>query len=755
MGQHLAIDMILSLVDKISGPLKRVVHSVDGIGDAADRSARKFTRLQNQVDKLAKSARQLDAVGKPLATIGAIGAAGITATVVKFAELEEAQARLKTNLMDVTGKVGPEYEKLTTLAEKLGAELPGSTKDMIEMFAALREQGVQTNVILGGMGEAAAKFAVIMNVPFAEAATHVAKLSEAMGVADTDTVKFMDTLQRLKSAGGVNVQDLTETFKYSGAAMKSLRIQGLQAGWDVSAAIGMMATSSIEGSQAGTNFAMALSRMAEVSSKLDAGKIKKLVAPILDSKGIDLNFFDKKGNFTGIRGMIKELEKLRAINPQEQLLVLTKLFGQEAARPLSVFIDKGVKGFDEMTARMKAQADMQQKISTIMGTTKMQWETMTGTIGNVAANVGGVFARLINLPSVLARMNSIFEKMNGWILAHPKTAAVLGGIVASLTAISLVVGGLFIGIAAIGAAVGPFLGGLAATARIIGTIGGAIRPVFAAFRALSLILALIGGTVAIPVIIAVTAIAAAGLLIYKYWKPISGFFKGLFAGIAAALKPLEPLWTVFKNAAISALQPIIKPLQRLWQGLKNLLSPVDDVGGAAEKMGKRFGLAIGGMFTAIVNLTSKMFSAGANIVKMLWDGIMSMASKPVEAIKNIAQKIRNHLPFSPAKEGPLRDIHRVRIVETIAESMKPGPMVKAMRMATTATMTAVSAAPSSGMAAHSGSGGSTINFSPVINIAPGNGPEVRQQVDQALSTAKADLERMIDKVMAQKQRRAF
>jgi len=36
----------------------------------------------------------------------------------------------------------------------------------------------------------------------------------------------------------------------------------------------------------------------------------------------------------------------------------------------------------------------------------------------------------------------------------------------------------------------------------------------------------------------------------------------------------------------------------------------------------------------------------------------------------------------------LRDIHRIRLVETIAESIKPQPMVQAMKMATAATMIA-------------------------------------------------------------------
>ncbi|MEM4618912.1 MAG: hypothetical protein QW607_01730 [Desulfurococcaceae archaeon] len=56
-----------------------------------------------------------------------------------------------------------------------------------------------------------------------------------------------------------------------------------------------------------------------------------------------------------------------------------------------------------------------------------------------------------------------------------------------------------------------------------------------------------------------------------------------------------------------------------------------------------------------------------------------MASKPVEAFKSIVQKIRNFLPFSPAKEGPLRDIHQIKLVETIAQALTPSPLLEKMK----------------------------------------------------------------------------
>lgn len=673
MGPNLSIGMLLSLTDKISGPLKKVVESVSGIGDAAERSARGFTRLSNQLDKIAKDAKKLDAIGRPLAAIGAAGAAGIGLTIAAFSDLEEAQNRLKTNLMDATGAVGPEFEKLNMLAEKLGTDLPGSTKDMVEMFTALREQGVQTNMILGGYGEAAAKFATVMKLPFAEAATHVAKFSESMGVADGDALAFMDTLQRLKGASGIETGDLAYTFKYAGGALKLLNLQGIEAAKSFSTVIGMMATAGIEGSTAGTTIAQALSKMAEIGHKLDQPKIHKMIGPILDKYSLKLNFFDKQGQFQGLREMVGELEKLKKLNPQEQIIVLKKLFGDEAARPMAVLLKSGVAGYDAMLKRMQSQADMQKKINTIMSGTKMQWETMTGTAANLVANIGGMFAKLVDMPAIFSKLNGMLGGMNEWILANPKVAGMIGGVVAALTALALVSGTFLMGIAAVGAAVGPFLGGMAALARIISVVTGV-------FRVLSLAM------LTNPIGLTITGIAVAALLIYKYWGPITKFFTGI------------------------------------WQ--------------------------------AVVDVAGKMKAAGSNIITSLVEGMKSMAMKPVEMIKAIVQKVRNFLPFSPAKEGPLRDIHKIRLIETIAGSMKPGPMVQAMRTAAAATMI-VAAPMTAGAAGNSGGGGSVIHYAPVINLAPGTPSEVRQQVDQAIAASRSEFERMFDKMMAQKQRRAF
>lgn len=641
------LGILLHIVDMVSGPIGKMGAMIDGLQARA-------AKLQPVFDKFRD-------YGQWIAGAGVAGALGLGIAVTSFANLEEAQLGLRTLLMDSTGQVGAEYGKLNKLAEDLGTSLPGSTKDMIQMFVALREQGVQTNVILNGMGEATAKFAVLMKVSFPEAATHVAKFTEALGISDQESIAFMDTLQRLKGAAGVSVTDLAESLKYVGSSLKALRVQGLQAGQDVGAAIGLMATSSIEGSQAGTNFAMALSRMAEISSKLDGGKIAKLVGPILSAKGIKLDFFDNAGNFIGIRNMIGEMEKLRAINPQEQMIVLSKLFGQEAARPLSVFINQGIAGFDAMTLKMKNQADMQTKIAEIMSGTKMQWETLTGTLQNVVAHVGAVVTKMGGLIGFMRLANDLAGKLDGWIVAHPRTAGVIAGVAIALTGITLALGGILL---AIGVGGTLFLkmtmgfGLLVQGAALLKLAIGGLIPVVWGFTTALL---------ANPITWIVIAVVGAALLIGKtfiwMYQHVTWFKSGvdqLLYGLGFALGRLVK-WMGQLGSMIAV------PFQFVWSIITRLTA-------AIPKITEAISNGMAGALNALPTILSGFFGSGQKIISTLVAGMKSMTFGPVDAMKEIFSKVRNLLPFSDAKEGPLSrlTLSGSRIMSTLGEGITGG-----------------------------------------------------------------------------------
>ncbi|MGV2107809.1 tape measure protein [Agrobacterium vitis] len=80
------------------------------------------------------------------------------------------------------------------------------------------------------------------------------------------------------------------------------------------------------------------------------------------------------------------------------------------------------------------------------------------------------------------------------------------------------------------------------------------------------------------------------------------------------------------------------------------------------------------------------YNQGASLMDTMAAGIRARSAVAVAEIAKVAQTMRDHLPSSPAKIGPLSDIHRLKFGETIAGSIRAEPMVKAMRTAALATM---------------------------------------------------------------------
>jgi transcriptional regulator len=226
-----------------------------------------------------------------------------------------------------------------------------------------------------------------------------------------------------------------------------------------------------------------------------------------------------------------------------------------------------------------------------------------------------------------------------------------------------------------------------------------------------------------PVTLIVLAIAALAFVLIKYWKPISGFFIGLWNGIKAvfsntwrAIKTIflnyTPLglvikyWKPIKNFFTGLWNGVKAVFSYAWQGIKMLLISLNPIGWIYNHWNE--------LISWFSGLGTKFYNAGANIVKSIGNGIKSMIMWPINQVKNMVTKIRNFLPFSPAKAGPLKDLHRIKLVETIAASINSKPLIKAMSNVMGDVAGYSRAMPSP--VANAVNGGSvTINYNPTIN----------------------------------------
>lgn len=199
-------------------------------------------------------------------------------------------------------------------------------------------------------------------------------------------------------------------------------------------------------------------------------------------------------------------------------------------------------------------------------------------------------------------------------------------------------------------------------------------------------------------------------IIIRNWSKIKAFFVGLWDGVK---NTFSGVWNWIKDLFLRI--PIVGSIIKNWDKIKSYFGEL--WGGVKEKFMS--------FMNWITGIPKRMWEAGKNMIQSLWDGIKSMIMKPIDAIKGMVGKIREYLPFSPAKVGPLKDLHRVKIIETIADNMKPHSMVKAMRKTAAVTM---AAAGSVGGASGSNSissnvGGNSIHYNPVIHMSGGGSKE--------------------------------
>lgn len=548
------------------------------------------------------------------------------------------------------------------------------------------------------------------------------------GVTDIQTARML--AGSVRSAFGLGPEAFGQIFDVLFATMRDgvTTIEQMAASFSSAGSIAASAGVSLEHMQASVAQLTKVGVPTSTAYIQVANAISSLMSPTtqarkaFDELGIEMNAAvlrsnDLLGSFDIILAAVKDLDEATRAD------FISQIFSDKESRNLFL-------NFAAMRGEFIALADRIQDSAGAAGdafskmalTADFQYQRLNATFRDLRVTLGTavvpglnmLFGLLVKMLTPLALLAERFPRLTGAVLA-------------------LVMG----------------VGGAMALVGAIGFLASGFMQAWTAAKVLLVAVRAVGIAMAAnPIGLIALGIAAAAALIIANWSRVRTFFASLWRGVTAIF---SSAWETMQEAL--RWSPI-GLLMRMWGPVSDFIESV-----FTDPLG------------TLLSLPQRFAEAGAAIINGLVDGILGAAAGPVEAIKSVVGRVRDFLPFSPAKEGPLQDLDRVRIVETFAEGMNPTPAVEAMRMIGQRMMEALPffgrrsqdagqparAAFDGGplpMPAPAGAGVVELTYSPTLNFYGGTGAS-QESFREQLRRHVQDIHRMLQEEQARDARLRF
>lgn len=702
MADTTKIAVILTAIDKMSA-------IVDNAVSKSQSKLQKFTARTNELSKSAFT------TGKNLAAAGLAVGAPIVGAIKQASQFENKLVNIRKQMeFDTPAAV----KVMTADIMKLSRELPLATGEIQDMIAESLKMGIAQSEVIDFTKEIT-KMSVAFDTAPGIIAASMGKIANVYKIPIQQIGGFADVINYLDDQTQATGPEIIDVLQKVGGTAKYFKTN------EIAALASTMVSLGETSETAGTAINAMVNRLGAATMQ------PKRFAAGLQMIGINAaNLQKQMSDKATARNAITDIfDRINQIDPSKQNEVLVRLFGIEHGPKLAK-LTNNVEMFRKQIELVQGQekGSMSAEYAKRLETLNSAWIKAKNRIAEVAVTLGTTL--LPAAKNTLIRFGEIAEKVTGFISRNPqliasigKAAALFAGLSLTGSATAFMFGGIFKGISTVSKGLeygskavklftgflpnmrnailftyirflqfstflrARFIPAIISTASTLsGTFVKAIRVVGSTFVWLGRAL------LTNPIILIITAIAAAALLIIKYWDPISKFFtkvwdqvkmvfKNSVDSITAKIETLKQsftkIWQNIKTSFSSAIafigkillnftpqgliikhwEPISGIFKTIWNGVKNVFTSV---------------------WQWLINFGKRFYNAGANIVNNIIAGITSKITAITNTIKKVAQDIRGYFPFSPAKVGPLRDIHRIRLIETIAESINPTTIAQKM-----------------------------------------------------------------------------
>ena len=243
----------------------------------------------------------------------------------------------------------------------------------------------------------------------------------------------------------------------------------------------------------------------------------------------------------------------------------------------------------------------------------------------------------------------------------------------------------------VGEAIAKIIAVIVGVVAAVKTVIAVVRTVTSVVKGVSAVISFVSSPVGL-VILAIMALIAVGILLYKNWDKIKAFairiwtaikdfFVNIFTSIGNFFTSIwEGISTFFSSVWNGIKETVSGAVSAVWETISTVFSTIwEFISGVATNIWTSITTAftnilsgitgtIGNIkdsivtgFTAAIDwikaLPAQAVQWGKDIINSIVDGIKSAVSKVGEAVSGVASKIRGFLGFSEPDEGPLSDFH--------------------------------------------------------------------------------------------------
>lgn len=538
-----------------------------------------------------------------------IGGAAMSAPLILAAK---AAMDFSSGMVDIQQKAELSNAETAKMADNIillaraAHQLPEAMRGSVDVLSGFGLDPRQALQMIGPIGRLGTAFKVDLSDGAAAAYANLNNLK----VPISETARALDIMAAGGNAGAFEVKDMARWFPKLTAQLQALGQKGTPAVADLTAALQVAMNTAGSADEAANNIANLLGK---VNAKATATAFQK-------NFGIDLPAAIKAGVAKGQTTMEAfaevaqkatkgDLSKLGwgVEDRQAQMGLLALIQNLDKYRQIRAQISSGSGGtVDRAFAQREAQD------------ASIQWATFMGTAQELAITLG---TRVLPAATrFLSQVSRITVAVSDWARRNPALAGALANLAVGLVGARIGLGALQF---ALGSVLGPAASfiGFFRKAQVLGSVAAMLPRLAAGF-----------GLLTGPIGLTVLAVAGFAYAVYRYWGPISGFFRRHWTQIRNLFLGAMVIFTPMIAAAVFAASVIYRNWDRIKAATHSMIATVSGILGPFI----RPWLAIQSFLAGLVG---KFFGFGVNIISGLINGVLSKSWAVIKAFLDLAGNI--------------------------------------------------------------------------------------------------------------------